>query len=129
MIFVFIYCWIQNDYAVVLGDRSNHVPVIHTSQLLYFVLFVATVLSLATSAGLPNEWKQAAECPKLKQAAEYEYRVRNQLTPGMRIQSVMNVECHVVDAYLVSFITRDSTYVFNSLSLILKFNNLEIRNE
>ena len=45
VIFVFIYCWIQNDYAVVLGDRSNHVPVIHTSQLLYFVLFVATVLS------------------------------------------------------------------------------------
>ena len=62
---------------------------------------------LATSAGLPNEWKQAANCPKLKHAAEYEYRVRNKLTPGMRIQSVMNVECHVVDAYLVSFITRD----------------------
>jgi alpha-1,2-glucosyltransferase len=45
VIFTFVYCFIRNEYSVVLGDRDNHVPILHVSQLLYFTVFVSTVLS------------------------------------------------------------------------------------
>lgn len=45
VVVAFIYCFVQNEYAVVLGDKSNHVPMIHTTQLLYFILYTSTMLS------------------------------------------------------------------------------------
>ena len=31
---VFAVCFVHNDYSVVLGDKSNHQPVVHVCQLL-----------------------------------------------------------------------------------------------
>jgi alpha-1,2-glucosyltransferase len=43
---VFVYSYVKNGYAVVLGDKSNHVPVLHLCQLLYFAIITGSVFSL-----------------------------------------------------------------------------------
>jgi alpha-1,2-glucosyltransferase len=46
VILIFTYCYVHNDYNIVLGDQSNHLPMLHTSQLLYFMMYVSTIFSI-----------------------------------------------------------------------------------
>ena len=43
-----------NQYSIVLGDKSNHVPVFHVTQMLYFLLFamVPFHLSMLSERGI-----------------------------------------------------------------------------
>lgn len=42
----FVYSFVKNGYSVVLGDKSNHQPVFHLCQLLYFGIITGSVFSL-----------------------------------------------------------------------------------
>ena len=45
-IVAFIFSFVMNGYSVVLGDKSNHKPVWHLCQLLYFAVLTGSVFSL-----------------------------------------------------------------------------------